>query len=290
MTVAPRQVADTAYDHTRILVRVTALDERTLQFADGLSAASGFAVTFVIDERRGPRPHHGRSVVGISDERCRALGLYCPSDYAWRCGDYGYYLARHAFPDVRYFWMIEYDVRFAGGDVRDFFACFGKHPEVDFLATGLGPAGWDWYWAITARARNVRPMRCLFPVTRLSAPAVEALLARRVAQERRPLRRFLWPNDEAMVATTLCHARFACRDLNDFGTTWYDDVSFSFTEPLDGDSFRAGSDGLRIFHPVLYGEQYHRKVARLQEAGAPRSRGRELAIRVAAKINSLMPW
>lgn len=274
----------------RILVRATTLDERTLHFGDALEAASDWPVSFVIDERRGPAAHHGRPVVGIDDARCEALGLYCPRDYAWRCGDYGYYLARHAHPDARFFWMIEYDVRFAGGDPHAFFAFFREHSEVDFLTTCFGPAGWDWHWAITARASDVRPMRCLFPVTRLSATAVDALLAKRVVHSRKPLRRSLWPNDEAMVATTLAHGGFACRDLNDFGTVWYDPATFSFTVPIDGDAFAPEAHGLRLHHPVLYGEQYARKVARLGEAHEPRRRSREVADRVAAKFNSLTAW
>ena len=275
---------------TVLLIRATRLDDRVLAFAETLRVASGHAVSFVLDERHGPTPHLGQSVVGITDERCQALGLYCPPDYAWRCGDYGYYLARRALPAATHFWMIEYDVRFHGGSVADFFGRFAEHPEVDLLATFLGPAGWDWYWAITSRGRNVKPTRCLFPVTRLSSKAIDALLARRVAHSRNPLRRHLWANDEAMVATTLCHGGFVCRDLNDFGDRWYDATTFTFTEPIDGDTFRPDETGLQIYHPVLYGEQYRRKLARLKEVEAPRSAMQGYANRIVAKLNSLTPW
>ena len=275
---------------TILLIRATALDARIHAFADTLAAASGCTVAFVTDEDRGPTLPTDRPVAGVSVARCEALGLHCPADFAWKCGDYGYYVARARFPAATHFWMIEYDVRFAGGDVGSFFASFATRPEVDFLAAFLGPATWDWHWAVTARARDVRPTRCLFPVTRLSARAIDALHAKRVAHGRRPLRRFLWPNDEALVATTLCHSDFTCRDLNDFVDVWYDAQTFSFTQPIDGDRFIEPSNGLKLFHPVLYGEQYRRKLARLAEAQAPRAAMREAAVRIVAKINSLTSW
>ena len=276
-------------DRTRLLVRTTVLDARVLAFADELAAASGHPVAFVVDERAGPVAAEGRQIVGLSDPACEALGLYCPHDYAWKCGDYALYLARRRFPDAERFWMIEYDVRFRGGDLAEFFGFFDAVDSVDFIAPHLAPAGPEWFWTATARSRDARPWRCLFPVTRWSARAVDAASRKRARHSRNPFRRLVWPNDEAFVATTLVNGGFECRDFNGFGRTVYSAQSFSFDTPIDGDAFAPAGDHLQMFHPVLYGEAYARKMARLLEAerswpGFDRRR------RIALRINAISRW
>ena len=275
---------------TQILVRTTALDDRVLSFADELAVASGHPVAFVVDERRGPVEARDRVVVGLADPACAALGLHCPADYAWKCGDYAYYLARQRFPAARWFWMIEYDVRFHGGDLAEFFAFFDRQESVDFIAPHLAPAGPEWFWTVTARARDARAWRCLFPVTRLSARAIDAARSKRVQHSRNPFRRLIWPNDEAFVATTLANGGFACKDFNAFGRSVYSQSSFTFTEPIDGDAFRPATDALEMFHPVLYGQAYLRKKARLIEPDVPMPPFKRRLRRIALKVNALSRW
>ncbi len=268
---------------TRLLIRTTELDDRVLAFADELAAASGYAVAFVVDERKGPVPARGRETLGLTRAGCRALGLFCPADFTWKCGDYGYYLARLRYPDASLFWLIEYDVRFVGPDLPSFFARFDALDDVDLLATDLRPSDNGWYWTDTVRGRGVTPYRCLFPVTRLSVRAVDAALAKRVEQSRRPLRRLLWPNDEAHVATALANGGFMCRDFNDFGRPLYTPETFSFHTPIDGDRLAPVDDTLRMHHPVLFGEAFQRKVKRLGEK-PPSQRVRDKARRLGGKI------
>ena len=277
-------------DETLILVRTTVLDDRVLAFADQIAAASGHPVAFVADERRGPIDPRGRVVVGLADRACAALGLHCPGDYAWKCGDYAYYLARRRFPEVRWFWMIEYDVRFHGGDLAEFFRFFDAQQSTDFIAPHLAAAGPEWFWTITARARDAAAWRCLFPVTRLSARAIDAALAKRVQHSRNPFRRLIWPNDEAFVATTLANGDFACRDFNAFGRSVYSEASFTFTEPIDGDAFAPAGDALQMFHPVLYGQAYLRKKARLVEPDVPMPPFKRRLRRIALRINGRSRW
>lgn len=279
---------------TRILIRTTQLDPRVIAFAETLQDASGHPVTYLLDARHAPVDAEGRSIAAISDDTCRALGLFMPPDYRWRCGDYGYYVARQQFPETSRFWMIEYDVRFVGSGAAPFFAFFAKHPAVDFLATDLRAAGWDWYWARTCQASDVAPHRCLFPVTRLSAAAIDAVRDRRVRQSRRLTRRALWPNDEAMVATTLAgptgDSNFVSRDINSFGRAFYDTSRFSYLHPIDGDALAPDPGDVAMLHPVLFGSQYTDKLAKLAAARDTETASQRLRRRLLQKWNGLTRW
>lgn len=279
-----------ALDSTRILIRATRLDARVREFADTVAAASGHRVSFLLDERKGRAADDGTSIVGLTDEKCRGLGLFLPRDYAWRCGDYGYYLARQQYPQAGFIWMIEFDVRFTGDRIADFFADIATKADVDFIATALMPADSDWYWTRTCLGRGVRPYRCLFPITRLSARAIDALLDRRRAQSRRFGRRALWPNDEAMVATTLANGDFVCRDFNDFDRPYYDAASFTFVEPIDGDALVPTSGPVRLLHPVLFGDAFVAKKNRLRAVDPPESRYERTVRRTLQRLNRMSRW
>ncbi len=276
-----------------ILIRTTSLDAETVAFGQALGHASGRPTAFLVDERKGPvsvADSFGPvGKVSLTIGACRGLGLYCPPDFAWRCGDYGLYVARHQHPDVEHFWMIESDVRFLGGDIAGFFDFFARI-EADLLAGQIQAATPDWYWSHHASARDCAPFRCFFPVTRFSARALDVLLAKRVEHSRRLTRRLLWPNDEAFVATTLHAAGLICRDFNDFGRSFYDLKSFSFENVIDGHAFTAEAPELRMYHPVLFGEAYARKLERLN---APRNLDtptKRRIRRVLSEINRRTAW
>jgi hypothetical protein len=243
---------------SRILVRATRPDAVASAFARRLSRLSGLPAALVADGRHATGYHDELPMISLTEGACRALGLYCPEDFAWRCGDYGYYLARERFPDAQHFWMIETDVYFSA-DAERFFAFFAPLSQVDFLAAQLRPADPSWYWMANAAARNVRPFRCLFPVTRLSARAIDATLRQRRLHSRRVLRRQLWPNDEALVATTLINNGFECRDFNDFGLRFYLADTFSHWKPLDGGRL-PDPQGVCMMHPVATGAAYSAKL------------------------------
>ena len=246
----------------RVLVRVTRPDAVAIAFARRVSSLSGLPAALVADGRHAVEYRGELPLILLTESACRGLGLYCPEDFAWRCGDYGYYLARERFPDTQHFWMIETDVYFPAGAER-FFSFFAAQPQVDFLSAQLEPADRSWYWMANAAARNVQPFRCLFSVTRLSARAIDAALRQRRLPSRRMLRRQLWPNDEALVATTLVNAGFECRDFNDFGIQFYSPDTFSYQRPLDGERLPE-AQGVCMMHPVVTGAAYGAKLVARQ--------------------------
>lgn len=241
-----------------ILLRATRLTTEVAAFADELAAQSGMNVAFLLDGRHPVLVPSERERVMVTDLACRGLGLFTPPDFAWRCGDYGLYLARQLFPEERHYWLVEYDIRLAGGSPRSFFTAFAARPEVDFLACEFGAADPTWWWRPTARGLGVKPHRCLFGIVRLSARALDHLVAKRRLHSRSVLRRKLWPNDEAFVATTLANDGFACADFNGFGATFYDGETLSLTTPIDGETFQPWAKGVKIYHPVLFGADFNR--------------------------------
>lgn len=221
---------------------------------------SGHAVCFVVDERSAVVDTAEFDKISLTMAAFRGLNLYCPSDVGWRCGDYGFYFARQRFPQERFFWLMEYDVRLTGPDLGQFFDCFVQADAVDLIAGHYRMAESWWYWTHTMATRDQPVWRCLFPVVRLSAAAVDLLYAERLAYARKPLRLANWPNDESFVATTLARDGRRCADINDFGTQLYDDTSYTFGEPINGDEFDERGQQLKLYHPVLYGEDLRRKL------------------------------
>jgi hypothetical protein len=290
---------------TRLLIRTAHIDAAVLTFARELQAASGHPAALIVDASGAPADATGAvaslSVPGAADggcpvllqlsrQACAALQLHCPEDFAWKCGDYGYYLARRQFPGTERFWMFETDVRFYGGDAAEFFSFFDARQDIDFLAAHLRPAGHSWFWRRTARARDAAPFRCLFPVTRLSSRAIDAALQHRVQHGRLRRRRLLWPNDEALVATTLLNGDFVCRDFNDFGREFYRQEIFYHGSPIDGDHFQPDCPQIQLAHPVLFGASYQARTSQGRRIEPPTPWWLRQLQRAALKLNAVSRW
>lgn len=262
----------------RILFRTETVDAALAEFAAQVGEWSGAPISFIVDERRGAASiPPWADKVALTQAACEGLGLYCPADFGWRCGDYGLYLARRAYPATRRFWLVENDVRILGRSPRDFFDFFANQNE-DFLASYIEPAGVDWYWHGSLINRDQAPFKCFFPLCRVAATVLDRLEAVRRWQATQWERRRFWPNDEGFVATAILEGGFSWADFNDFGRQFYTADQFHFESVLDGDSLPNPTEDARLFHPVLYGDALHRKRARLAERRRPPS----LAKRVAA--------
>ena len=272
-----------------ILVRTTRIDDQVRTLADRLNIASGQIVAMLVDERQAPVPTE-LPKVSLTDAACAKLGLHTPNDFAWRCGDYGFYLARQQFPDEVHYWMIEYDVAISG-DAAQFFATCDAHPHVDMLAADVRPATRDWWWRASVAASDARPYRCFFPVVRLSARAVDTLAAKRRDHSRRLLRRLLWPNDESFAATAAMAAGLSIADVNDLGERFYEGDTYSYTNVIDGSRFMPEGAAPRLHHPVLFGDDLARKLRRLKDDhSAPTPLPERVYRKIIATANGAMRW
>lgn len=265
-----------------ILLRTETVDRELAEFAARLAEWSGQPVTYVIDERKAPAAlPTGSDKISLTDAACEAIGLYCPHDFAWRCGDYGPYLARQKYPEVERFWLFESDVRLIGTRPEAFFECFAARDE-PFLASYIRPAPADWFWNRTLINADRKPYQCFFPVCRFSAAALDSLLDARQRQSQHWSRRRAWPNDEGFVATSLIGDGFAYADLNDFGSLFYDRANFGFETLIDGDRMPDCKREAALCHPVLYDDALTRKRNRLDARKEPKSR----AARIRARLDN----
>lgn len=273
-----------------ILIRAIKLDFETLSFAKNLQTVSQHEVIFIVDERKSTVDTGKFRKISLNASTCQDQGLYTPTDFAWRCGDYGFYLARKLYPAVNMFWMLDYDVRIVG-DATKFFKIARAHSDIDLLATFLCRATKNWWWYPALAANNTAPWRCFFPVIRLSAQGIDCLLEKRRTHSLQLRRRMLWPNDESFVATTILNSGLNALDINDIGEKFYESSSFSFDRIIDGNQLNYSQENTRLIHPVLTGLDLTRKQERLSLQTTRKVPFKErLCRRFAFKINSMANW
>ncbi len=281
----PLSHRDRSQSREIILLRMMRFDRETRAFAERFRAESDRQVVCLVDERHGRLNVEPFEKVSLTTGACTGLGLFCPPDFGWRCGDYGLYLARQQYPSATNFWLIEADVRISGPDLGEFFRIFDHRDELDLICAHYRESE-GWYWDHTIAARGDTVHRCLFDVLRVSGLAVDRLLARRQLLSRNRVRRASWPNDESFLATTLSNDGSVCRDLNDFGRELYTDDTLTFYNVFHGASFRPPQTQITIYHPVLFGEAYEQKVAKLKRIAAGEGMRNRLRRRVIHYLNS----
>jgi hypothetical protein len=274
-----------------ILFRTHHMPPEHWRYAAAL-AGCGERLAILADERAGSFETSPWPKVSLTVPACEALGLYCTDDVGWRCGDYGFYLARQQFPDETAFWIIEPDVRIGGSGPAGLFGKFREDSATDLIVADLRPADHTYFWEFTIAAPGLHVHRCLFPLVRLSARAVDLLLSRRVALSRNTWRRRQWPNDEVFVATILASTPgMICRDLNDFGETLWTPDTLSYWQPLDGDALPQTSGPPTVYHPVLFGDAYRAKLLeRAAGAQVDRRLRRRIKRRLIREVNRRAAW
>ena len=270
------RVTEQGAGSTCILIRTHYSDPLIGEFAARLRHDTGWPVYLVLDETKGPAdPAPGEDRISLTYGLFEAMGLYSTPDIGWRCGDYALYAARKALPDVTYFWMIEPDVRIGLQDLGDFFGYFAAHPDYDLLATYYGAAGPEYQWTAMIAPFAAHPKKCMFPIVRFSARALDyLLLRRRLLSEAFWSGRYtdgrlrsleIWPNDEVFTATMLHEGGFRAADLNATGREFYDSQSFSYAYPISLQRFNGMAADGRIYHPVLASGAFLRKIRSMFE-------------------------
>jgi hypothetical protein len=256
---------------TMVLIRTKSVDSSSLALLERLRAQVECPVHLALDRVSGAEPvPEGLEHVALTAAKLADMGLFITGDVLWRCGDYAFYAARRQFPDVEFFWIIEPDVRINIESAADFFYFFTRHADIDLLVTFLGPADGSYPWTETMRPFASSPHKCMYPLLRLSARAIDHLLKQRQILSERFIKEpmadgrlrghELWPNDEVFTATQLYENGFKIADLNFTGIRFYDSQTFSFQFPVSETRFRAYPLDGKIYHPVLASSAFLNKV------------------------------
>jgi hypothetical protein len=236
---------------TLLILRAHKADSDTFAAYDRYCGLRSADVVICCDERDGAVDMGGRSKLAWDRDTLTALGLFAHPRCGWRCGDYAYYVTRAARPDYDRYWLVEPDVLI---NVEHLDAAFDQlnGGDADFLAARFSVRDERWEWARTMRHRYDKVYGCIFPLTRLSAGAIDHLhAARRAALVPELQEAFAnWPNDEVFVATELCNHGFTCLELASGLPGSYTRATLRTAIPHDRAALQAGGpDGL-IYHPV----------------------------------------
>ncbi len=267
---------DANVDKTLVLIRTHYIDDLVTGLIDKIQKETGFTVYLVLDETKGPleKPANLKQV-SLTQDLFASMRLYSTPDVGWRCGDYALYAARLAVPDAGYFWMIEPDVRISQEDLGRFFQHFGEHRSYDMLAPYYGDAGPEYKWTAMIAPFSAHPKKCMFPIVRFSARALDYLLLRRRIlsqvfwneryRDGRLRSLEIWPNDEVFTATMIQEGGFQAADLNSTGTQFYDEQTFSYAFPISLQRFASRPMDGRVYHPVLASDAFLRKTRSMLE-------------------------
>ena len=250
------------HDGEVIGVRTNTYDDNLHRFIEDTLLPTGRRVVVLVDERTAPvATPPGREKIVLHPE---AQGLHVGADAMWRCGDYFLYAAMAALPDMRHLWLIEPDVRIHGRNPTALFD--GADPagsRADFITAWFVTAspGWSWYATITPFYPTT--CNCMLQLARFSRPFIAALFAARVALSRRfaveARAPEAWPNDEAFIGA-VAHARgFRVATLKEHAPGFQTEGSFTFLRPTSGTILAEAPTDERIYHPVLFGEPFHRR-------------------------------
>jgi hypothetical protein len=236
---------------TLIIVRTHRSDPATLRAHDLFAGLADADTIICCDERNATADFGPRDKVGFDNATLNGLGLLPHPNCGWRCGDYAYYVTRVARPGYDFYWLIEPDVLFHTADMESTFASLNAS-RCDFLAPRLYGRDGRWGWHSTMSSSYDAVFGCNFPITRLSARAIDHLHgARRVLSALDTPDIFeTWPNDEVFVATELNNHDFDCKDLNQHLPGTYTPDSLRNRVPHDRARLQAQPPDELIYHPV----------------------------------------
>lgn len=218
----------------------------------------GNQIFFVVDETSGHvevPDNYNKVSFNVSD--LHRLALF--SDFnrvGWLCGDYFYYILREHVK-AGYYWLVEPDVKFTYPELGSFFGAFDNQ-EHDFLAPLFGRKNPKWGWYGHARLISENVYGCIYPITRMSARAVDLLLKERQSLSKQFYEEGLtwrgYPNDESFSATILVKNGFMCDDMRAIQPDAFSQCTTAF--PLPWETAAKSISSCQVVHPALEDDDF----------------------------------
>ncbi|MBM7635303.1 hypothetical protein [Streptococcus saliviloxodontae] len=203
-------------------------------YEDLLTCFSASQIYIICDEISGQLIDlpEGLNKVSLSKDFLEKTGLkstydglnqedwYNPTKHrlGWLCGDYFYY-AFHQAVEAECYWLFEPDV-YLTPSMRQLFFKRLCSLKSDALLPYYALANESWYWRPKMAVFEDRIYKTYFPLSRLSARAVEVCLdeRRRVSRRMREegIADTYFPNDESLVATSLAKSDLTVEDIRTY--------------------------------------------------------------------------
>ena len=248
-----------------VLIRAHQFTAQEALLAERVEAAFGGPVHFVADESHGPVDTGRFARIGLTRKRVRSLIVgRVPGGWGWQCGDVFLYAAREALPHATAFAMIEGDVFLSEAAAERLARLFQSRTE-DVLVAQLGHRDPPHLYARDLeRLGEDNSVTCFFPVTRVSAHAVDEMQALRQRERSQNLKL----NDEAILASIAHRSSFASANLTQIAEDLFDPTGFTPERTQLFEFLREAHVDPRILHPV---RNVDALLAKIEQMGAVRN-------------------
>ena len=249
-----------------IIIRTHEMDDDTTRIISLLKHNTNYLIAVAADEsRREIITPEGVYKFSITSSTVADFNLAAPSDFGWRCGDYGAYIVATKI-NADFYWIIEPDVLLNFSSVGGFFEFFKDKTE-DLIAPALRDADDSWCWTSPIKQYGIsRVSACLFPIVRLSRRAVNTLFQARIEISKTAIEKgFEIPNDEFFVASIIKgDPKLSCANLNELGQKFYHhELTFNTVIPFSRNFLINQPPDEMLYHPVRHGKRFRSSLIHL---------------------------
>lgn len=231
-----------------VLIRAHQFTPQEALLAERLEAAFGTRITIVADESVSPVDTGRFGKISLTRKRVRQLiGGRIPASWGWQCGDVFLYAARDAMPDATAFAMIEADVFLSEAAAAGLAKLFQDRGD-DVLVAQLGHRDPPHLYARDLSVLGEdHTVTCFFPITRVSARAVDLMQALR---HRERATRGLKLNDEAILASIATRPDITGGNLTEIAPDLFNPEGYTPDRTQLFEHLREAHTAPAVLHPV----------------------------------------
>lgn len=176
------------------------------------------------------------------------------SEVMWYCADYAFYAIRKYYTKYEYYWQFDYDVFLNGKSYEPFLNNYKENNKDLIIPYFRELTAFDANWPIKDKSdwiyKNVKKFGSFFPVSRLSANAIDYLYKKRLEHKAifcnkiYKSKKNRWINCELFVPTELGNSKeFECECIDNQPLRFFPNYD------LNEDRLFENPDNL-IYHPV----------------------------------------
>lgn len=250
----------TSMDSSLLIIRTNKIGSREEEMLQIYRQHFKQNIVFALDNRKHNVDGSREDIVSVNEGVLTNLGMTCPDDWGWRCGDFFLYAVHAAYPDFDSYWMIEPDVAFHKTDPGDFFNRCAEDKS-DLLAFSIGTREKPWKHLDAAKKVYDEVYGCVFPLIRVSKPALNYLKSERARYGREWDQKSDYSNDEGFVASAIAaDPSLSMKRMQNLVPDLFSQKAFNTRNAYTFASLQARPKG--IYHPVLNDKEFWDRATR----------------------------